>query len=224
MATIATENNISQSLLDSVNGTGKKSTSTVNETQDRFLKLLVEQMKNQDPLNPMDNAQVTSQMAQLSTVTGIDKLNETMAGMITSIQSGQSYQAANMIGHNVLVAGNEINNTDTGSFFGVDLATSVDKVDITIKNASGVVIKNISLGKLDAGPATVQWDGINDDGTKAPAGKYTFEATSKVGDTTNKATALTFATVNSVSNDTNGVKLNLSNLASVRMGDVKEIF
>jgi flagellar basal-body rod modification protein FlgD len=224
MTTIATENNISQSLLDSVNGTGKTSSSTVNETQDRFLKLLVEQMKNQDPLNPMDNAQVTSQMAQLSTVTGIDKLNDTMAGMISSIQSGQSYQAANMIGHNVLIPGNEITNTEQGSFFGVDLATSVDKVDIAIKNASGIVVKNITLQELDAGPATVQWDGINDDGTLSPAGKYTFEARSTVGETTSAATPLTFATVSSVSTNTNGVKLNLSNSASVSMAEVKEIF
>lgn len=224
MNTIATDNSISQSLLDSVNGSGKTSTSTVNETQDRFLKLLVEQMKNQDPLNPMDNAQVTSQMAQLSTVTGIDKLNDTMAGMIASIQSGQSYQAANMIGHNVLIPGSEITNTEQGSFFGVDLATSVDKVDIAIKNASGIVVKNISLQQLDAGPTTVQWDGINDDGTTSPAGKYTFEATSTLGETASKATALTFATVNSVSTDTSGVKLNLSNFASVGIADVKEIF
>src|SRR3990167_8083696 len=80
--------------------------STAADTQDRFLKLLVTQMKNQDPLNPMDNAQVTSQMAQLSTVTGIDKLNVTLQALSDSMASSQSLQAASMIGYGVLVPGN----------------------------------------------------------------------------------------------------------------------
>jgi len=70
----------------------KPTVQSVADVQDRFMTLLVTQMKNQDPLNPMDNAQVTSQMAQLATVTGIDKLNDTMAALISSVQVGQSYQ------------------------------------------------------------------------------------------------------------------------------------
>ena len=224
MATVqSATNNVSQSLLDSVNGT-KKTTSAVNETQDRFMKLLVEQMKNQDPLNPMDNAQVTSQMAQLSTVTGIDKLNETMSSLISSVQSSQSYQASSMIGHNVLVAGNTVSTEGTGGYLGVDLATSVDKVNIAIKNAAGTVIKNIELSEQDAGIAAVKWDGLKDDGTTAASGDYTFTATSTVGSTTSTATALNFASVTSVSTNSSGVKLNLSNQASVSTSDVKEIY
>ena len=95
-----------QALLDSVNGKKNSTANSIDKAQDRFMTLLVTQMKNQDPLNPMDNAQVTSQMAQLSTVTGIDKLNNTLESLIGSVQTGQSYQASSMIGHNVLVAGN----------------------------------------------------------------------------------------------------------------------
>ena len=86
------------------------------QAQDRFMTLLVTQMKNQDPLNPMDNAQVTSQMAQLSTVTGIDKLNNTLESLIGSVQTGQSYQASSMIGHNVLVAGNQVSKAAQAAF------------------------------------------------------------------------------------------------------------
>lgn len=226
MTTITTDNKVSQSLLDTVNGSGSstKSKSTVQETEDRFLKLLVEQMKNQDPLNPMESAQVTSQMAQLSTVTGIDKLNETMASMISSVQSSQSYQAASMIGHNVLVEGDQITNTGTGGLFGVDLESSVDVVNIDIKNASGVVVKNIEMNKPEAGIAALQWDGTQNDGETAPEGHYTFEATAKIGSNTVPSTALTFAAVQSVSQNASGVKLNLSNDSSVATADVKEIF
>jgi len=224
MTTITSENQISQSLLDTVNGSGNKEESAITATEDRFLTLLVEQMKNQDPLNPMENAQVTSQMAQLSTVTGIDKLNETMAQMISSVQSGQSYQAASMIGHNVLVEGNQINNTGSGGFFGVDLETSADAVNIDITNADGEVVKQIELNQLEPGVAAVQWDGIQDDGETAPAGAYTFTASATVSGNSAPAKALTFAAVQSVSTDSSGVKLNLSNDSSVATAEVKEIF
>lgn len=225
MATSVQNNsNVSQALLDSMNGTRKTSTSSVDDTQTRFMTLLVEQMKNQDPLNPMDNAQVTSQMAQLSTVTGIDKLNDTMSTLMSSFQTTQSYQASGMIGHNVLVSGNTISTKGEGGYLGVDLATNVDKLSVAVKNSSGTVVKTMELGKQVAGISTFKWDGLKDDGTVAPTGDYTFEATTTVGTTTAKATALALASVTSVSTSSTGVKLNLSNLTSVSTSDVKEIY
>src|SRR3990167_8514165 len=76
-------------------------TNATSDAQDRFLKLLVAQLKNQDPLNPMDNAQITTQMAQISTVSGIDKLNSTLQSMAAAFNAGQSLQATAMIGHGV---------------------------------------------------------------------------------------------------------------------------
>lgn len=223
MTSINTQN-VSQSLLDTVNGSGTTTTSEVQETEDRFLKLLVEQMKNQDPLNPMDNAQVTSQMAQLSTVTGIDKLNETMTSMIGSLQSSQSYQAASMIGHNVLVPGDSITQAGSGGIFGVEVTSDADKLAIEIKNPSGDVVKTINMSDLDAGVHAVQWDGIMSDGETAPNGNYTFTTTATLAGTDVTSSTLAFATVNSVSTDTSGVRLNLSNQDSVKTDDVKEIF
>src|SRR6476469_10812857 len=83
-------------------------TTSASELQDRFLKLLVAQMKNQDPLNPLDNAQVTTQLAQISTVSGIDKLNQTMNAMSSSFLASQSLQASGLIGHNVLAPGRDV--------------------------------------------------------------------------------------------------------------------
>ena len=77
-------------------------------TADRFLKLLVAQMQNQDPLNPMDNAQVTSQMAQINTVTGIEKLNTTVQGLSTQFMQLQAMQGASLVGRDVIVAGNKL--------------------------------------------------------------------------------------------------------------------
>ncbi len=223
MTTVNTQN-VSQSLLDTVNGSGQSAQSQAEETEDRFLKLLVEQMKNQDPLNPMENAQVTSQMAQLSTVTGIDKLNETMASMIGNMQASQSYQAASMIGHNVLAPGSTLSNTESGSIFGYEAETDANSVTIEIKGSDGEVIKAINQSNVEAGINAVQWDGVMDDGEQAAAGNYEFSVTGKIGEEDVTINPLTFATVASVSTDTSGVKLNLSNQDTIRRGDVKEIF
>ena len=220
----STSNTPSQALLDSVNAKTDSKTASVNATQDRFMTLLITQMKNQDPLNPMDNAQVTSQMAQLSTVTGIDKMNNTLESLIGSVQNGQSYQATSMIGHNVLVPGNAINSTGTGGQLGVNLPVGADNLTVTIKDSAGSTIRTLSLGSQSAGMASFKWDGFADDGSAAKAGAYKFDVTATTAGQSATADALNYAQVMSVSNSSSGVKLNLSNLASVSTSDVKEIY
>jgi len=220
----STSSTPSQTLLDSVNGKTDAKTASVNATQDRFMTLLITQMKNQDPLNPMDNAQVTSQMAQLSTVTGIDKLNNTVESLIGSVQSGQSYQAAGMIGHNVLVPGNTISSTGTGGYIGVDLPVGADKLTVTIKDSAGSTIRMLELGSQTAGTASLKWDGLAGDGSAVKPGNYKFDVAATTAGQSVIADSLNYAQVMSVSNSTNGVKLNLNNLASVSTSDVREIF
>lgn len=222
MTTVNTNNQVSQDLLNSVNT--RNSASSTDETQDRFMTLLVTQMKNQDPLNPMDNAQVTSQMAQLNTVTGINKLNETMSSLIGSVQLGQTYQATSMIGHNVLVNGNKLTHGESGGYFGVNLPNGADTLSVAIKNGAGATIRTLSFGKQETGVNALSWDGKAEDGTTAPSGDYTYEITAKIGDSKTTSTALSLAQVQSVSTSTSGVKLNLSNNTAVGVSDIAEIF
>ena len=225
MTTVQTTSSTpSQALLDSVNGKTSTTKDSVDTAQDRFMTLLITQMKNQDPLNPMDNAQVTSQMAQLSTVTGINKLNSTVESLMSNMQSGQSYQAANMIGHSVLVPGTAVSTTGTGDYFGVDLPIGADKLTVTIKDSAGTTVRTLNLGAQEAGSIPFKWDGFADDGSVAKTGKYKFEIAATTAGQTVSAEALNYAEVMSVTNSTSGVKLNLSNLASVSTTDVKEIF
>jgi flagellar basal-body rod modification protein FlgD len=223
MTTVQT-NAPSQALLDTVNGTKKTNSSSVADVQDRFMTLLVTQMKNQDPLNPMDNAQVTSQMAQLSTVTGIDKLNDTMAALISSVQVGQSYQATSMIGHNVLVSGNTVSTEGAGGYFGVELPVGADKLSITIKDSAGNTVRNVELGAQSEGTLPLTWDGKTNDGSVAANGDYKIEVAATIGGQAVEAASLGYAKVLSVSNMNGGIKLNLSNNSSVGTTDVKEIF
>ena len=223
MTTVQT-NAPSQALLDTVNGSKKTNGSSVADVQDRFMTLLVTQMKNQDPLNPMDNAQVTSQMAQLSTVTGIDKLKETMAALISSVQVGQSYQATSMIGHNVLVSGNTVSTEGAGGYFGVELPVGADKLSVTIKDSAGNTIRNVELGAQSEGTLPLTWDGKTNDGSVAANGDYKIEVAATIGSQAVEASSLGYAKVLSVSNVNGGIKLNLSNNSSVGTTDVKEIF
>jgi len=225
MTTPVSNSTPTQALLDSINNSKSDTKSTAAEAEDRFMTLLVTQMKNQDPLNPLDNAQLTSQLAQLSTVTGIDKLNTTLESLISNVQTGQSYQASSMIGHNVLVSGNTISTSDeAGGYFGVDLPAGADKMTVTIKDGNGVTVRTLSLGEQDSGVTPFVWDGLNDVGEKAPAGTYKFEVSATTGTDTVTSTALSYAQVLSISNNSTGIKLNLSNLETVNTSDVKEIF
>lgn len=220
----STSSKPSQALLDAVNGSSSASKSESEIAQDRFMTLLVTQMKNQDPLNPLDNAQVTSQLAQLSTVTGIDKLNSTMQTLINSVQSSQSYQASSMLGREVLVPGNKISLQNESGVFAVELPVGTEKLNISIQDSKGNVVRDLAMGKQASGIVPVEWDGYGNDGSKLDDGYYTYtvKATSAGNNVT--ANQLSIATVTSISNQGNSIKLNLSNLDSVSTSDVKEIY
>lgn len=216
-------NTVDQSLLNTMNGTAS-STSAAKTSESTFLNLLVTQMKNQDPLNPMDNAQVTSQMAQLSTVSGIEKLNASFAALSSNMQASQNLQAANMIGHGVMTEGSSISLSSSKAIYAVDLPQAADKVEVVIKDASGATVRKMSLGALPAGVNDLTWDGKTDSGAAAADGFYTFEIAASSGEKALDATKLCFGMVNSVSSGTGGVKLSVSGVGEISMADVKQIF
>jgi flagellar basal-body rod modification protein FlgD len=211
-------------LMDTMNA---KKTSTkksaVEETQDRFMTLLVTQMKNQDPMNPLDNAQVTSQFAQLSTVTGIDKLNDSLANMMASYQNSQTLQAASMIGHGILAPGFEIDLLKSSALMGAELSGDADKVTVTIRDAYGAELNTLEMGAQKAGSLPIAWDGKTKDGNIAPDGKYTFSVSATRNGAEVKASALQFGLVETVSTGANGVKLNAGSLGSLDLADVRQI-
>jgi flagellar basal-body rod modification protein FlgD len=192
-------------------------------TQDRFLKLLVTQLQNQDPLNPMDNSQVTSQMAQLSTVSGINQLNTTVQALSDSLTTSQSLQATSMIGQAVLVPGDQIVMASGSSNAAVKLSQAEDQVTVTISDSSGNVVRTMKLGAQSAGIVDFTWDGKNDSGTTLTDGTYTYTASAVVGTTTSTPTTLTYGLVNSVSLSSGTVELNVGNLGDVSLDSVLRI-
>jgi flagellar basal-body rod modification protein FlgD len=199
------------------------SSADIGATQDRFLKLLVTQMKNQDPLNPMDNAQVTSQMAQLSTVTGIDKLNSTVQALSSSMLASQSLQAVSMIGHVALTDGDSMSLSKGSAYGGVELKDPADKVTVKIADASGAVVRTLQLGAQDAGVVDFNWDGMTDSGGTAADGNYTFTAASELSGKKMDATTLSYGLVNSVAQSSSGVTVNIGNQGEVGLNTIRKI-
>ncbi len=172
---------------------------TSNDIQDRFLSLLVAQMKNQDPLNPLDNAQVTSQMAQINTVNGIEKLNQTVNKLMSSNQSMQGLQAAAVVGHEVLAEGNALALADGSGRGGFDLPDGADSVTITVTSGAGQVVHSETMENLAAGIHTFTWDGATDSGARAIDGKYSFGVSAKTAGKPAIAQTLSSSRVDGVS-------------------------
>ncbi len=199
--------------------TGNKSTSTT-DASDRFLKLLVTQMQNQDPLNPMDNAQVTSQMAQINTVTGIDKLNTTMTNMGSSMTQLQMLQGASLVGHSVLLEGNKLSvGTDGKAVAGYSLDAAASNVRIDVLDAAGTTVDTITQTGMGAGQQGFSWT--------PPKGASTtglsFKITATSGTTAIKSTPLMSDTVDAITNSNGTLNLELRDSGTTAYSKVKSV-
>lgn len=205
MATSAIQPTTAANTAAATSGTGSANANA--NTEDRFLKLLVAQMKNQDPLNPVDNAQVTSQMAQIQTVSGIDKLNATVQGLNSQFAQLQALGGAALVGRNVLVEGNRLVATDGVGRGGFELASQADRVKLEVLDASGRVIDTQELGAQASGRSSFDWTpSAGVDATQAA--KFRLSAT--LGTTTVAAVTYTNDRVDAVSSGANGLVLDLA--------------
>lgn len=202
------------------NGTNTQNTlsgSDVAGGADRFLKLLVAQMQNQDPLNPMDNAQVTSQMAQINTVTGIERLNTTIEGLSSQFTQLQAMQGASLVGRDVIVKGNVLDIDEAVGQGGFELTSAADNVKVEILSPSGQVVDTMNLGAQSAGMHSFNWTA----GTATNESGLRFRVTSTVGASTTVATPLMRDRVDAVSTSGTGFSLELALAGSVAYADIK---
>ena len=213
-----------KSFIEQLQQSGSSTNKSADELGDRFLTLLVTQMQNQDPLNPMQNAELTSQLAQINTVKGIDSLNANMQKLLTSYSDALSMQSSALIGKNVLAAGNKLSLDASGAMGGINLASDADQVSVTITDNNGLKIAQQNLGAHPAGVFSFAWDGKNGDGVAVPPGNYKFavEAT-QAGNKVN-ATALQVGTVSALVRTANGFQLEIPTLGQVDFSAVQQIY
>lgn len=205
----------SAGLMDGVAQDGMKlDESTADGTEDRFLKLLVAQMRNQDPTNPMENAEVTSQLAQISTVRGIESLNKSMEGFTSSTTQNAVLSAVNMIGKQVLAPGSKFDfeaQEEGDTRLGFELNAQATRVQVDILDDKGQVVYRHTMENLEAGNHSLSWDGTDGSGRKVAAGRYQLQVTGTDGEDEVKPTTLVPATVTGVAQSANGALLELDN-------------
>ena len=195
----------------------------VKATKDDFLKLLVTQMKYQDPMNPMDSAQMTSQIAQLNTVEGINQLNATVTSLQASLMASQSMQSASLIGKTILADGNSISLLNGSANLSMRLEGAAESVVVDVINASGRIIKSTDLGANAAGIKSFTWDGSTNEGGTAPNGQYTFQVNAKKLNQAVAVTPLTQATVSGVELTSAGPQLSLNNGINIAMSTIRGV-
>lgn len=199
--------------------------SDMEQQQDRFMKLLVKQLQSQDPLNPMDSAATTSQMAQINTVTQLSKLNDTMSALMSGFNNMQSMQASGMIGKSVMGSGSTLNYQGAATDFQVNFPTLVNGGVVQIIDSSGAVVREISFGSQSStGDKTVSWDGKRDDGTAAANGSYQVRAFGQQTD--GKAVALptkTWQKVDSIAMSGGTAKVVLADGTAIALSSITQV-
>jgi len=208
--------------------TGATATNTSNnlaitngtDLQSTFMKLLVAQLKNQDPLNPMDNSQMTSQLAQINTVNGIQQLNTTMSSMLTQ---NAATQASSMIGRTVQVPTTNLTLTSGTANFGVSVPNGADDVVVTIKNAAGVAVRTVDLGQMTAGSGNYTWNGKDDKGNQLADGTYTIGVSATLSGQITTANALGVDKVAGVTINNGTMQLVLASGGTAKLSDVASI-
>jgi len=197
--------------------------SSADKIQNRFLTLLVTQLKNQDPLKPMDNAQITTQLSQISTVNGIDKLNSTVTALSDAFRSGQSLAAAGMIGRQVMAPSSALSLAGGRAAGAIELADAAERVTLAITGPSGNLVRRMELGAREAGQLVFEWDGRNDAGNAVVDGTYTYSVTATAKGKSVAATAYTIGTVTGIGLAGAEPTVSLRGVGDVAIDDIRRI-
>lgn len=194
---------------------------------DDFLKLMLTQFQNQDPLKPLDNGDFIGQLAQFGTVTGLTELRQDFGALAGSLVSNQALQASSLLGREVLVNRSAASLTAGGTIgAAVELAAPAEQVRVQVMNPAGDIVRTLVLGPQPAGLARLSWDGLTDGGAAAPEGSYRFVAQAIAGGgTQSSAQVLVSAPVESVTIGANqgGLMLTLQGMGEVPFSAVRQI-
>jgi flagellar basal-body rod modification protein FlgD len=232
--------NIDTSVLNNVNarsGNPQMNNSQSDELRESFLTMMITQLQNQDPMDPMKNKDMTAQLAQINTVSGIEQLNDTLNGITQQVDASQMIEASGLIGNAVLVPGSNVKvSTGEGAEgdaqttttpFGIELSNPASRVEVTVTNQSGEIVATREIENVKAGVESFSWDGETKGGETAPDGAYNVSLKAFNADGEEMpSTALNYALVNGVTPAEAGrdVRLDLGGVyGQVAIDQVKQI-
>lgn len=205
------------------NATATTGKSTLGQKD--FVRLMTAQLQYQDPFNPQDNTQMVAQMATFSQVAGISEMSSTLAGIANRLGTTTSSEAMSFVGRTVLTEGKTAyERTSGGIMGGVELANSATDVSVTITDKNGLTVKDIQLGKQEAGTVDFTWDGKDGEGNKVENGPYTVTVEAANGSTIVEARPLVWAPVETVSLSAGSEPvLNVTGLGKVDPAAVRKV-
>jgi flagellar basal-body rod modification protein FlgD len=206
--------------------TGGNAAAAINSVD--FLNLMMTQLKNQDPTQPLDTSQMSAQLAQIGTVTGINQLNSSFSSLASSFTSNQALQASSLLGRSVLVNSSNATLAAGGKVSGaVQVPAGSGPVTVGIFSPAGALVKTLPLGTQGAGLASFTWDGTDNGGTSAPAGNYVVKAEAQNGQSQTTLATLVSAQVQSVTlnggGSAGGLTLNVAGVGNVPLSSVTQI-
>jgi flagellar basal-body rod modification protein FlgD len=190
---------------------------------DDFLTLMTTQLKNQDPMKPLEGTEFIAQLAQFGAVSGIQEMKASMETLAASLRSTQALNGAVLVGRDVLAPADALDYTQGAVVQGeVEVPQGASSVEVRITDETGEVVRHMSLPAASGG-AAFTWDGLRDDGAAALSGRYDIEAIARVGEASESVDVSLAARVASVSFDASGLTLNTNALGPIAMSDVRRV-
>ena len=209
--------------LASSNTTGNVNNGQLSQSD--FLKLMTTQLNNQDPTQPADSSKMLAEMAQLSTVSGIQDMQSSLKQLVDTMMASQTTQAASLVGHQVIAAGSGATLGNNGLSGAVELSQNTNQLAVGIYDSAGQLVKQLDLGVQGKGTIPFTWDGVMDNGNNAQPGLYQIKAIASVSGKPQEMGTYVASKVNSVSIDAASQKitLNMSNGNVINVSDIKQL-
>lgn len=190
-----------------------------------FIALMTTQLRYQDPTNPQDSSAFVAQLAQFSSVSGIQEMNTSISSLLEQMRSSQAVNATALVGHGVLVQADTAVLAEGQTLSGeISTPTGTNSITVVVEDATGQMVRQFTV-PATSGTSEFTWDGLDDAGREIPAGTYTVQAIASVyGTSTSVATALN-SKVDSVTIDPvdNSLVLNTNNLGPINLADVRRV-
>jgi len=194
---------------------------STSELQSNFLKLLTVQLQNQDPMNPVESAEMTSQLAQLNMVDGINTMNKTMSSLVDLMRGSDFVNYSNTVGRSALVAGNELLFDGQNPIaFALQFAQPMPKASLQITDSSGNIVKSMDLGAVQTDLMNMYWDGLGADGKPLAAGQYRVIAKGVDGNKEQAPASFVSSIVAAVGRNGNDINLTLADGKKILPKDV----
>ncbi len=217
---------ISSEILSLINSPQKQEDNSNDLGQEDFLELMVTQLRNQDPFEPLQSGEFIGQLASFGTVTGIGELNNSVSGLVSSLTSNQSLGATNLIGKNALVPSNSLN-LKLGDENKAAISTTVptNNVNVNITDAAGNLVTSISLGVVNEGLKEFSWDGLDSGGNQAPEGEYFLSAVGAQGEDNVALDTFAYKQIQSISlgDGSGSVRLNVENGGELKVSEILRV-